>query len=117
MSATSHNFEMPEVQLGDQVIFYEHYSQTQDPVNAWVARRPGKNTVYLMIFSESFGWTERPSVRHITDPGLKERTEWAKSGAWVEHETTKVVREVKEMLPQLKALLAQPEPTRQKKAS
>ncbi|MGI9448267.1 MAG: hypothetical protein ACR2NI_11495 [Pirellulales bacterium] len=117
MSATSHNFEMPEVQLGDQVVFWEHYKKTDDPVNAWVARRPGKNTVYLMIFSESFGWTERPSVRHISDPGLKERTEWAKHGAWEEHETTKTVRELREMLPQLKELLAKPQPTRQKKAS
>lgn len=117
MSTLSTNFEMPEVQLGEQVLFWEHYSKTDDPVNAWVAKRPGKNTVYLVIYSSSYGFVERPSVRHQDDPGLRERTEWAKHGSFEVHPTTKALREVQELLPQLKALLAKPEPTRQKKAS
>ena len=117
MSATSHNFEMPKVELGEQVLFWEHYSKTEDPVNAWVAKRPGKNTVYLVIYSSSYGFVERPSVRHEDDPGLRERPEWARHGCWATSPTIKALREVHELLPQLKALLAKPEPTRQKKAS
>ena len=111
------NFTPPELGIGDQVLYYEHYSNTKDPVNGWISKRPGKTTVYICIFSESFGWVERPSVRHIDDPGLKERPEWASHGCYRLHPTTKLVREMSGLLPQIKTLLARSQPAPKKKAS
>lgn len=111
------NFTPPELGIGDQVLYYEHYTNTKDPVSGWISKRPGKTTVYVMIFSESYGWVERPSVRHIDDPGLKERTEWAQHGAYEVHPTTKLVNEMSALLPQIKTLLARSQPAPKKKAS
>lgn len=111
------NFTPPELGIGDHVLYYEHYNNTKDPVSGWVSKRPGKNTIYVCIFSETYGWVERPSVRHIDDPGLRTNSEWASHGAYEVHPTTKLVSELSALLPQIKSLLARSQTAPKKKAS
>lgn len=102
-------FEAPKLEVGDLVLYHQHFKNTKDPVAGWVCRRQGKNTTYIQVLSESLGWVEKPSVRHIDDPGLRERAEWAKAGAWEMHPSTLAVKELNALLPHLKAVVARSE--------
>ena len=110
-------FKAPSAEVGDLVLYYQHFKNRKDPVAGWVCRRQGKNTTYIQVLSESLGWVEKPSVRHVDDPGLRERAEWAKAGAWEMHPTTAAVKELQSLLPHLKAVVARSETKKTTKRS
>jgi hypothetical protein len=72
----------------------------------WVSRRPGANTIYVLVFSEGAGFIEKPSVRHADDPGLQENPNWRQWGCWQHHPQTELLGKLKSLLPQIVTLLA-----------
>lgn len=72
----------------------------------WVCQRPGVNTVSVLIFSTASGFVEKPSVRHIDDPGLSENAAWRQWGAWDFHPSTTTLKKIEGLLPQIVTMLA-----------
>lgn len=114
--ASGAKWTAPEVNIGDQVWFYENPKNMKDPINGVICRRPGAKTVYILAYSESFGWVEKPSVHHVDDPELLQRVEWQQFGAWELSPTTKLLRRLSVILPQLEPLLVEPKRTTKKSA-
>ncbi len=92
--------------MGDMVLFYDNPLNLKDPVLGWVSRRPGVNTVYVLIFSPDQGFVEKPSVRHADDPGLIDNTAWRQWGCWAMHPATESIKRLRTMMPQVVSLLA-----------
>jgi hypothetical protein len=92
--------------MGDMVLFYDNPLNLKDPAIGWVSRRPGVNTVSILIFSPDMGFVERPSVRHADDPGLVDNAAWRQWGAWQFHPATETLKRLDSLLPQVVALLA-----------
>lgn len=105
-SQSGSDFPSQTVALGDLVYFYENPLSRKDAVLGWVCRRPGVNTVSILVFSPDSGFVEKPSVRHIDDPGLTERAAWRQWGAWEFHPQTAILKKLEGLLPQVVALLA-----------
>jgi hypothetical protein len=76
------DFKPPEVKLGDSVYWYHDATNPADPALGWVCRRPGINTVSVLVFAPEVGFVEKPSVRHRGDPGLQENAAWRQWGCW-----------------------------------
>jgi len=72
-------FDMPEVQLGDWVLFRPHDNADTE---IGLVSQVGQRAVVLWVVSPGYGGTERPSVHHKDDPGLHEYPEWKRYGTW-----------------------------------
>lgn len=70
------------VRLGDCVYWYLDPLNPSEPQLGWICRRPGANTVTILVFAPDIGWVEKPSVRHINDPGLRDNAAWRQWGCW-----------------------------------
>lgn len=103
MSGT--DFSPPEIGLGDLVLYHSDPTNPTSPNMGWVSRRPGKNTISCLVFTESAGFVEKPSCRHIDDPGLRENADWRLAGAWEIHPNTEAIRKFRSVLPRLLGLL------------
>ena len=103
MSSDDQRFVMPEVELGEQVLYHSNPLNPNSPAMGWVSRRPGTQTIYILVFAENTGFIEKPSCRHIDDPGLQENAAWREWGAWELHPNTALLRRLKTMLPRLMA--------------
>jgi hypothetical protein len=99
-------FEPPAVEIGDTVLYYDNPLNQKDPTLGWVSRRPGVNTLYVLVFSPDSGFIEKPSVRHGDDPGLQENAAWRQWGCWRMHPNTATLKRLDSLLPQITALLA-----------
>lgn len=111
MGADVETWAPPECTLGTQVYFYRDPLTLADPTMGFVCRRPGANTVNIMLFSPSGGLVEKMSVRHKDDPGLKDNESWRQWGCWDFSDLEKSIRKI---LPLTASLIAQHE--RSKKA-
>lgn len=105
MSSDDQVFVMPEVELGDQVLYHPNPLNPNNPVMGWVSRRPGTQTICVLVFAENTGFVEKPSVRHIDDAGLQENPAWREWGAWELHPNTAILRKLKPLLPRIANLL------------
>jgi hypothetical protein len=105
-SQNGSDFPSQTVALGDLVYFYENPLVRKEPILGWVCRRPGVNTVSVLVFSPDSGFVEKPSVRHIDDPGLTERAAWRAWGGWDFHPSTLTLKKLDSLMPQLVGLLA-----------
>lgn len=103
MSSDDQQFVMPEIELGEQVLYHPNPLNLNSPSMGWVSRRPGTQTICVLVFSENTGFVEKPSVRHVDDPGLQENAAWREWGAWELHQNTAMLRRLKTMLPRLMA--------------
>lgn len=72
-------FKMPEARLGDFVLYYRH--EGADPVVALVTHVAAR-TLTLWAIAPGYGGTEKPSVHHLTDPGVAEFPAWKDYGFW-----------------------------------
>jgi hypothetical protein len=108
-SQNGHDFPSQTVALGDLVYYYDNPLVRKDPALGWVCRRPGINTVSILVFSPDSGFIEKPSVRHIDDPGLTESAAWRQWGAWSFAPATETLKKLDRLMPQLVALLARGE--------
>jgi|LakMenEpi03Aug12_release.lakeMendotaPanAssembly.Ray.scaffolds.fasta_scaffold733642_2 hypothetical protein len=101
----SDKFEMPELNVGDMVYWYSDPLNPQTPSMGWVSRRPGVQTITILIWAEDAGLVEKPSVRHVDDPFWVESqsaASWTKWGAFRPHPTTAMLRQVVDIAKSLK---------------
>jgi hypothetical protein len=98
-------FKMPELNIGDMVLWYSDPLNPQDPSMGWVARRPGVQTISILIWAEDAGLIEKPSVRHVDDPFWLENqsaSAWTKWGGFRLHPSTQALKQVAEISKNLK---------------
>ncbi len=73
------SYEMPKAELGDIVMYYAHEGAT--PVPAIVAVTASR-TLTLWAIAGELGGVVKPSVHHLTDPGVNEFPDWKRYGYW-----------------------------------
>lgn len=94
-----------DLNVGDMVVWYSNPFAPQDPVMGWVSRRPGVQTINILVWAEDAGFVEKPSVRHVSDPFWKESdtaASWGKWGAFDLHPSTKALKELQSVLTKTK---------------
>lgn len=72
-------YQMPAVALGDWVLFYPHADA--EP-NIGLVTKASSRTVTLWVIAPGIGGVEKPSVHHVTDPGVNEFSDWKRYGFW-----------------------------------
>jgi hypothetical protein len=95
------DFAYPDLTVGDMVLWYSNPFAPQDPVMGWVSRKPGAQTINILVWAEDAGFVEKPSVRHKDDPFWRESdtaAAWGKWGAYGLHPSTQALKELKALL-------------------
>lgn len=98
-------FDMPIADVGEIVLYRAH--QGADPVPAIVCRA-GSRTLNLFAMSGDLGVVLKPSVHHITDPGVEEFPEWKRYGYWEHRPTDPRIAILSERVSLLEKKLAAP---------
>lgn len=111
MPAELETWAPPEAKMGTQVYYYRDPLNLEDPSLGFICRRPGANTVSIMVFAPSGNLVEKPSVRHKDDPGLRENDAWRQWGCW---DFSDLEKNIRKLVPLTASLMAQHE--RSKKA-
>jgi hypothetical protein len=99
------DFSMPEVQVGDLVFWHDDHTGSGDPTMGWVIERPGRETISILVFTQSAGFVEKKSVRHRDDPFWRESemaSNWQRWGCFTEHPSTKLLKELKGLITKAK---------------
>jgi len=99
------DFKLPDVSVGDLVLWYSNPFAPQDPAMGWVSSKPGTQTIKILVWAEEAGFVEKPSVRHKDDPFWKESdmaASWGKWGCFDLHESTRAIKELKAVLTKAK---------------
>jgi hypothetical protein len=99
------DFKAPDLSVGDMVLWYSNPFSPQDPAMGWVAKKPGVQTVTILVYAEEAGFVEKPSVRHRDDPFWKESESaaaWGKWGAYDLHSSTKALKELQSLVTKAK---------------
>lgn len=78
-------FQMPSADVGDWVLFRAHEGAETIPA---MVTRVSQRTLTLWAVAPGYGGTEKPSVHHVTDPGVADFPAWKEYGFW-EHKPTK----------------------------
>jgi hypothetical protein len=110
------SFEMPELAVGDMVVWYSNPFAPQDPVMGWVSRKPGSQAINILVWAEDAGFVEKPSVRHMNDPFWRESdtaAAWGKWGSFDLHPSTKALKELHGLLTRQKIEAAKKKPVPQ----
>ena len=110
------DFSLPELGVGDMVLWFSNPVNPQDPVMGWVSRKPGSQTINILVWAEDAGFVEKPSVRHVDDPFWKESdtaSAWGKWGAFALHPSTKALKELQALLTKQKIDAAKKKPVPQ----
>jgi hypothetical protein len=98
-------FQMPDLSVGDMVLYYSDPFNASDPLMGWVSRRPGKQAINILVWAEDAGFIEKPSVRHKDDPFWRENesaSQWGQWGAFALHPQTKALKELTSLLTKTK---------------
>ena len=107
------NYVAPELSVGDMVLWYSNPFAPQDPAMGWVSRKPGSQTINILVWAEDAGFVEKPSVRHVDDPFWKENesaASWGRWGAYALHPSTKALKELQTLLTKQKIEAAKKKP-------
>lgn len=98
-------FQMPDLFVGDLVLWYSNPMSPQDPAMGWISSKPGTQTVKILVWAEDAGFVEKPSVRHKDDPFWKESETaqaWGQWGCFDLHPSTKSLKELQALLTKTK---------------
>jgi hypothetical protein len=79
------DYVMPTAELGDWVLFRAHEGAETVPA---VVTKVSQRTLTLWALAPGYGGNEKPSVHHVTDPGVNEFPAWKDYGNW-EHKSQK----------------------------
>jgi len=79
------DYVMPTAELGDWVLFRPHENAESSPA---LVIRASSRTLTLWVIASGIGGTEKPSVHHVSDPGVAEFPAWKEYGFW-EHKPQK----------------------------
>jgi hypothetical protein len=99
------DFKMPEVGIGDLVLFYDNPFSPDSHAMGWVSSKPGTQTIKVLIYAEEAGFVEKPSVRHVNDPFWRESETaqaWGRWGCFSVHPNTQMLKELRELLTKAK---------------
>lgn len=99
------DFKMPEVAIGDMVLWHPDHTSVDSPTLGWIIERPGRETVSILVFSQSMGFVEKKSVRHKDDSFWRENENagnWAQWGCFSLHSSTELLKELKGLLTKAK---------------
>ena len=72
-------FEMPKPRMGDFVYYYPH--EDAEPA-VGIVIGISQRSLSIWVIVPTYGGTEKFSVHHKDDPGLKEYEEWKNFGTW-----------------------------------
>jgi hypothetical protein len=73
------SYDMPKADLGDIVLFYAHEGATPVPAIVSVV---ASRTLTLWAIAGELGGVVKPSVHHLTDPGVNDFPDWKRYGYW-----------------------------------
>lgn len=110
-------FQMPEVAVGDLVLWFDNPQSPIDPAMGWVVERPGRETISILVFSQTHGFVEKKSVRHKDDPFWRESEvagNWMSWGCFDLHSSTALLKELRVLLTNAKMEAARRGPGRPK---
>jgi len=79
------DYVMPTAELGDWVLYRAHDGAETVPT---VVTKVSQRTLTLWALAPGYGGNEKPSVHHVTDPGVNEFPAWKDYGNW-EHKPQK----------------------------
>jgi len=79
------DYVMPTAELGDWVLYRAHDGAETVPA---VVTKVSQRTLTLWALAPGYGGNEKPSVHHVTDPGVNEFPAWKDYGNW-EHKPQK----------------------------
>ena len=99
------SYSMPEVSIGDLLIWHDNPSNPSDGSIGWVVERPGRDSVSILVFAQNAGFVEKKSVRHKDDPFWKASEmaqNWMVWGCWEYHPSTALLKELRTMLTRAK---------------
>jgi hypothetical protein len=94
-----------DLSVGDMVLWYSNPYSAEDPAMGWISKKPGNQTITLLVYAEDAGFVEKPSVRHKDDPFWKENdtaAAWGRWGAFTLHPSTIALKEVQGLITKLK---------------
>ena len=95
------DWKQPELSVGDAVLFYDNPSNPEEPSMGWVIEKPGVQTISVLVFTQSAGFVEKRSVRHLDDPFWQTSdtaTAWHRWGCYRPHPMTELVPVLREMV-------------------
>ena len=98
-------YTMPEVAIGDLVLWHEDPTGSSNPTMGWVIEKPGRESISILAFSQSAGFVEKKSVRHKDDPFWKSSDmagNWQQWGCWTYHHSTEMLKELRSMVTKAK---------------
>lgn len=93
-------WQMPNVNVGDRVLFYDNPFSSDNAQLGFVLSSPGASTTSILVFTRS-GFVEKLSVRHADDPFWKESEtaqQWQIWGCWRIHPEVEAIREIQDLL-------------------
>lgn len=99
------SYQMPSVAIGDLVLWHHDPAGAEEGALGWVIEKPGRETLSILVFSQSAGFVEKKSVRHKDDPFWRESemaANWQQWGCWTAHSATALMKELKPLLTKLK---------------
>lgn len=103
------DFSVPEVQVGDMVLWYPDPVNKSDGSMGWICKKPGATTVSILVWAENTGFVEKPSVRHRHDPFWKESelaNSWQRWGCWELHPHTDAIKQIQPLITKMKVQAA-----------
>lgn len=106
-------FDVQSLVVGDMVLWYSNPLGPTEPVMGWVSRRPGCESINILVWAEDAGFIEKPSVRHVNDPFWKTSEmaqAWCKWGCFDLHPNTKALKEMQGLLNKQKLDAARKKP-------
>lgn len=95
------SWQMPQLAVGDLVLYYSNPVNPRDPQLGFVVEKPGITAISILVFGQSTGFIEKKSVRHKADPFWKESetaNSWAKWGCFDLHPMTELMPQLNEMV-------------------
>ena len=116
----SEPYTLPELKVGNMVLWYSDPMGPSEPSMGWVSRRPGSQTITILIWADDAGLVEKPSVRHVEDPFWAENPSakaWVKWGAFRLHPDTILLQQVADIAKSLKLQVARNQKTKDKDAA
>jgi hypothetical protein len=99
------NFQLPELAVGDMVLFFDNPFSPQEGSMGWVASKPGTQTISVLVYAQNTGLVEKPSVRHADDPFWRTSETaqaWGKWGCFRVHPNTIALKEIHALLTKAK---------------
>lgn len=95
---------MPEIEVGDLCFWHDDPLNSSPPSLGWCIQR-GRETISVLVFTDTSGFVEKKSVRFKDDPFWKTSEmagNWSQWGCWAPHPHTETLKEIKALLTKMK---------------